>query len=166
MNINLPVTFEAGSWSALGPRIQETDCAASGTGAPHLWAPGPGQTPPLRAKRPGGWGAKPYSLSTSDRTVSTPPYWQKWCRILAKVKLYVWQPGARTKIMLMWNCPSSSLVQRSLKCLRSIAWERSSQGYKLRLTTFLNELNPAECYPLQMLSRTLYNVIIQLTLVS
>lgn len=125
MNINLLVTSEAWSWSALGPRIQEKDCAASGTGAPHLWAPGPGRTPPLRAKQPGGSGAKPYSLSTSARTASTPPYWQKRRRIMAKWKLEIWQPGARkwsAKIADVKLTQFHSAVQRALNRQRSILW--------------------------------------------
>lgn len=148
INNNLPVTSEAWSWSALGPRIQETDCAASGTGAPHLWAPGPGRTQPLRAKQPGGSGAKPYSLSTSDRTVSTPPYWPKWSRIMAKINEI--KSGSLAHADKKKKCQDKadvklsqflSAVQRALNCLRSIMWEWFSPGYTLN--NFFNELNPA-----------------------
>lgn len=141
------MTSEAWSWSALGPRIQETDCAGSGTGAPHLWAPGPGRTRPLRAKQPGGSGAKPYSLSTSDRTASTPPYWQKWSRIMAKIKtrnLAAWRTQIKKKCQDKADVKLSqflSAVQRALHCLRSIIWEWFFPGYTLN--NFFNELNPA-----------------------
>ncbi|KAI3362015.1 hypothetical protein L3Q82_012355, partial [Scortum barcoo] len=59
-----------------GPPIRGRGCAASGTGAPRRAGPVPGRRRPPRATRPGDSGAGPYSLSTSGRTASTPPYRQ------------------------------------------------------------------------------------------
>lgn len=139
MNINLLVTSEAWSWSALDPRIQETDCAASGTGAPHLWAPGPGRTPPLRAKQPGGSGAKPCSLSTSARTASTPPYWQKRRRIMAKIKernLAAWR--TQIKCQDSWGeiIPVPLCSPKGTK-LPKVSSVRNCLAQDTHLTTFL-----------------------------
>ena len=68
-----PVTSAVWSWSLLGPQIQERDCATSGTTELRLVAPGPSRTRRQTATQPGGSGAKPCSLSTTGRIVSTPP---------------------------------------------------------------------------------------------
>lgn len=75
IRVNWPVTSEVWNWSPWGPLIPAKGCATSGTIAPRLAGPVPSRTQLPRATPPGGWGARPCSLLTIGRIVSTPPWW-------------------------------------------------------------------------------------------
>lgn len=72
--VGSPVTSGVWNWSPSGPPIRGRGCATSGTGAPRPEGPVPSRRRPRRATRPGGSGARPCSLSTTARIVSTPPW--------------------------------------------------------------------------------------------